>query len=230
MAIKFITAPGTLQSASSPYYRGFVQHVSIVGPKETYRHLSEKLGYAPARIKSAFLGLAKYLKQNANNGNASTIDEVATIRTAPRGSFEGVAGPWVKGKNFLVLNAISLNPFKSTLQGEIPVNKTEGAKPLIKTVMDNVTGEYDVITGTNAFTVAGTDLGPDMTKEDEFVGLRTKDGTLVKATITASDLNTVTAALSTTIEAGEYTLVVATRSGLGEEYGVAEATRKIKVA
>ena len=39
-------------------------------------------------------------------------------------------------------------------------NKTEGAKPVINTVLDETTREYDVITGTHVFSIAGADLAP----------------------------------------------------------------------
>ena len=45
-----------------------------------------------------------------------------------------------------------------------------------------------------------------------------------------SDLGNVKAQLVSPLEAGTYTLAVFTRSGLGGEYGVRKATRKVKVA
>jgi len=59
-----------------------------------------------------------------------------------------MTGPWVKGKNYLMVGAVELDPFKSTLAGITPVNKTEGATPTINTVLDETTGAYDIITGT----------------------------------------------------------------------------------
>jgi hypothetical protein len=55
------------------------------------------------------------------------------------------------------------------------------------------------------------------------------DGTLTKAEIASSDLNTVKAAFSSAPKAGEYTLVIATRSGLGEDVGVKTVTRKVAI-
>ena len=37
------------------------------------------------------------------------------------------------------------------------------------------------------------------------------------------------AAFASALEAGEYTLVVATRSGLSDEFGVKTATRKVRI-
>ena len=117
----------------------------------------------------------------------------------------------------------------SALEVKVPVKRTGGIVPVIKSVLDNVTGIYDVIGGVNAFTIAGTDLGPDTSKDDEYVGVISSNGTLVKAEIVSSDLNTVKAAFGSALEAGEYTLVVATRSGLGDEFAVKTATRKVRI-
>ena len=92
-----------------------------------------------------------------------------------------------------------------------------------------MTGVYDTIAGTNEFTLAGTDLGPDTAKEDEYVGVIAADGTLVKATLLSSELNVVKAKFASAPEAGEYTLVVATRSGFGGDVAVKSATRKVMV-
>ena len=44
------------------------------------------------------------------------------------------------------------------------MNNSEGAKPAINTVLDETTLVYDVITGTDVFSIAGSDLAPDATK------------------------------------------------------------------
>ena len=83
----------------------------------------------------------------------------------------------------------------------------------------------------NVFSIAGADLAPDGTKDDEYVALLNDMGTVVcKATINYSDLQNVKGVFEgVEVEPGEYTLVVCTRSGMGEEYGVKSATRKVTV-
>ena len=176
------------------------------------------------------MGLKKYLQNNAEKGNITQVDGVVSVRNLVKGSFAGSKGPWVKGRNYLLVNAVELDPFKSTMDGVIPSNKTDGAKPAISSVLDNVTGQYDVIAGTDEFTIAGTDLGPDSEKADEYVAVLDKDGLLVaKADIVYSSLQLVRCAFAQALEAGSYTLAVFTRSGMGEAYGVKSATRKISV-
>ena len=230
-AEKFITVKGTSSLTAVPYYIGIVQHDRTMTKKETYAFLAGVLGYTEANIRGVFMGLKKYLQTNADKGNITQVDGVVSVRNLVKGSFAGSKGPWVKGKNYLLLNAVELDPFKSTLEGLIPSNKTDGAKPDISSVLDNVTGKYDVIAGTNEFTIAGTDLGPDSEKADEYVALLDKDGQMAaKAEIVYSSLQLVRCALEAAIEPGAYTLVVYTRSGMGEAYGVKSATRKISVA
>ena len=226
---KFITAKGSTSLTDKPYYIGFVQHDSVMTKKETYEFLAEKLAFSQANIRAAFRGLSTAFKNNAAKGLITFFDGVASMRIVVKGSFANSNGPWIKGKNFIMLNAVELDPFKSMLKGVTPVNRTGGIVPVIKSVLDNVTGIYDVIGGVNAFTIAGTDLGPDTSKDDEYVGVISSNGALVKAEIVSSDLNTVKAAFGSALEAGEYTLVVATRSGLGDEFAVKTATRKVRI-
>ena len=91
--------------------------------------------------------------------------------------------------------------------------------------------EYGQITIGAPFSIAGADLGPDMEKTDEYVALLDGKGEVVaKAEISYSDLQNVKGVFEgVEVEAGEYTLAVFTRSGMGEEYGVKKATRKVTV-
>ena len=228
---KFITIKGASTLSAVPFYIGIVQHDRTMTKRETYAHLASTLGYSEANIKGVFLGLKKYLQTNADKGNITQVDGVVSVRNLVKGSFEGSKGPWVKGRNYLLINAVELDPFKSALEGVIPSNKTDGAKPAISSVLDNVTGVYDLIAGTDEFTIAGVDLGPDSEKSDEYVAFIGEDGNLVaKADIVYSSLQLVRCQLAAPIMAGTYTLAVFTRSGMGAAYGVKSATRKITVA
>ena len=227
--IKFITARGASALSSSPFYVGIPQHERTMSRKETYDFLAEQLGYKPTAIRAAFMGLKDFLRENAAKGNISALTGVASIRNTCRGSFDTLTGPWVKGRNTLMVGAVSLDPFKSALAGIVPVNRTEGALPSISTVLDEITGVYDVISGTNTFSIAGTDLEPDTGKDDEYVALIAKNGEVTKCEITLSTLGNVKAQLTTPLAAGEYTLAVFTRSGLGAEFGVKKATRKVTI-
>lgn len=227
--VKFVTMKGSNTLTATPYYIGIVQHERTMGKREAYEFLAQETGYRAAAIRAVFMALRDYIRENADKGNITFIDGVASIRNVVKGPFQGLTGPWVKGVNHLAVNAVELDPFKSVLADILPSNKTDGAKPVIYTVLDDVTGVYDVITGTDAFSIAGADLAPDDSKDDEYICFVGKDGVEHRATITFSDLQNVKAALPAPLPAGEYTLAVYTRSGLGSEFGVAKVTRKVMI-
>ena len=228
---KFITIKGSSTLTTKSFYSAIVQHDRTMTKKETYAFLADALGYTEASVKGTFLGLRKFLQTNADKGNITQIDGVVSVRNLVKGAFAGSNGPWVKGKNYLLLNAVELDPFKSTMKGVIPSNKTGGVTPVISSVLDNVTGAYDIVSGDDEFTIAGTDLGPDSEKDDEFVAVMTADGTIVaKAEVVYSSLQLVRCKFTEQVTEGPYTLAVFTRSGMGGEYGVKSATRKITIA
>ena len=229
MTVKFATVMGNSTLASKPFYVGIPQHERTMTKKETYAYCADRTGYKPTQVRAVFMALRQYLKENANRGNVTYIDGVASIRNYVKGAFEGLGGPWVKGRNYLLVQAVEMDPFKSILGNIIPANDTEGASPRINTVLDEVTREYDVIVGTDAFSIAGSDLAPDATKDDEYVAIVDDMGVETKAEITFSDLQNVKAAFETAPEPGDYTLVVHTRSGMGDAFGVKVASRRVVI-
>ena len=229
MTVKYITVKGPDRLAREPFYIGIPQHDRTLSLREFHELAAERTGYTPTAVKAVFMALAQYIRENQRRGNITYLDGVASVRNYVRGSFAGLAGPWVKGVNCLAVNAVEMDPFKSLLGAVVPVNKTEGAKPVINTVLDETTLVYDVITGTDVFSIAGSDLAPDATKDDEYVALVDAHGVETKAVIDFSDLQNVKAHLASVLPAGEYTLKVYTRSGLGDQFGVHMASRKITV-
>ena len=217
MTVKFITVKGADRLARSPFYVGLVQHERTMSRRETYEYCAERTGYKATAIRAVFMALAEYIKENQRRGNITYLDGVASIRN------------YVKGVNCLSVQAVEMDPFKSLLAAILPINNSEGAKPVINTVLDETTLVYDVITGTDVFSIAGADLAPDATKDDEYVALVDAHGVETKAEIDFSDLQNVKAHLPMGLLAGEYTLKVYTRSGLGDEFGVHVASRKVVV-
>ena len=229
MTVKFITVKGSERLGREPFYVGVVQHERTMSRRETYEYLAERTGFKATAIRAVFMAAAEYIRENQRRGNITYVDGVASIRNYVRGAFEGLAGPWVRGRNVLMVNAVEMEPFKTVLAAVVPVNNAGGAKPAINTVLDETTRVYDEIAGTDVFSIAGADLAPDPTKDDEYVALVDARGTETRAAISFSDLQNVKAHLETALPAGEYTLKVYTRSGLGDEYGVHVATRKVSV-
>ena len=228
--IKFITVKGQGDTAREPYYIGIPQHERSLSLREAYELCAEHTGYRATAVRAVFMAAAEFVRENQRKGNITYIDGVASIRNYVRGAFEGLAGPWVRGVNLLAVNAVEMDPFKSSIAEAVAVNNTEGAKPVINTVLDETTMVYDVVTGTDVFSIAGAELALDTEKDDEYVAFVSAQGVETKCTVEFSDLQTVKAHLEAALPAGQYTLKVYTRSGLGDQFGVHVATRKISVA
>lgn len=229
MAVKFMTVKGSNTLTANPYYIGIPQHERVIGKREAYEIAAKHTGYKATAVKAVFMALKEFIRENQARGNITYIDEVASVRNVVRGSFTTLTGPWVKGKNLLLETAVEMDPFKSLLADIVPTNNTEGAKPVINTVLDDSSGQYDLIQGTNVFSIAGSDLGIDATKADEKVILVAADGKVTECEITYADLGNVKAKAREEPASGEYTLKVFTRSGMGEDFGVKTATRKVTV-
>ena len=189
MNAKYMTVKGSNTMSLTPYYIGIVQHERTMSKKEAYAYCAEKTGFTPTQVRAAFMALAEYIRENQGRGNITFLDEVTSIRNYVMGAFEGLTGPWVKGKNLLVVKSVEMDPFKSIVSDATLINNMEGAKPIINTVFDDETREYGEIRIGNVFSIAGADLAPDETKADEFVALLNDMGTVIaKAVLSYSDL------------------------------------------
>ena len=227
--VKFITIRGTSALRATPYYIGIPQHERIMSRREAYELAAERTGYKATAIRAVFMALREFARENQRRGNITYIDEVASIRNYCKGAFASLTGPWAKGTNYLLVAAVPMEPFKTLLAATALANNTTGAKPVINTVLDETTREYDAITGCNVFSIAGADLGVDATKADEYVVLVDAKGAEHACEVVYSDLANVKAKLAVAAPAGEYTLKVYTRSGLGDAFGVKVASRKVTV-
>ena len=228
----------TLRKLESPVpgvasvYAAGVQHDATLNAEECAPAIAGYLKVTQAQFKAAWRAVAGGLKRNAKLGNQSTVDGAFRVSNVIKGWFQTLTSPWDKSRNFLQVNACAIDPLKSALGEADVVNKTEGAKPMIDSVLDTLTGAYDEIRIGNPLYVQGKDIAIDTSKDDEFVALRNKkSGAIVaKATVTRSDNQTIDCAFAgAAVEPGEYVFVVQTRSGLGDDFGVASATRIIKV-
>ena len=213
-------------------YAAGVQHDATLNVDECAPSIAAYLKVTPVQFKTAWKALAGGLKRQAKLGNQSTVDGAFRVGDFVRGWFETLTSPWNKARNFLQVNATAMDPLKSALGAADVVNKTEGAKPSIDSVLDTMTGQYDEIKIGNPLYVAGKDISLDSEKTDEFAALKSKkSGAIVcKATVTRSDNQTLDCKFEgVAVEPGEYVFVIQTRSGLGEDFGVATATRMVKV-
>ena len=132
MKAKFITVKGSERLGREPFYVGVLQHERTMSRREAYEYIAGRTGYTPTAVRAVFMAVAEYIRENQARGNITYIDGVASIRNYVRGAFEGLSGPWVRGRNVLMVNAVEMEPFKTVLAAVVPENNTEGAKPVIK--------------------------------------------------------------------------------------------------
>ena len=108
MIVKFITVKGQGNIAAAPFYVGFVQHDRTMSKRETYDYCAERTGFKAAAIRAVFMALAEFIRENQRKGNITYLDGIASIRNYVKGAFEGLAGPWVKGVNYLSVQAVEI--------------------------------------------------------------------------------------------------------------------------
>ena len=231
MAFKFKTAKGSTTMSEEPFCTGRIQNERIMPKRETYAFLVDEVGGKKADHAAAWKGLAKAIMLNSEMGNAARVDGLGTFRNTCKGAFEGSSGPWVKGRNLILIACNELNEFKNALRDVVPVNNTQGDRPSITSVLNLALDEYDQIRVGDEMSMAGTNLAPDTEKPDEFVALYKGDSLVVKATVTKSELNTVEFKFEgVTLEVGDYKVVIFTRCGdAGEDVAVKSASRIVKV-
>lgn len=100
-------------AAAKPAPIALPQHERTLSPRETYAYCEKKTGYPSTQIHAVFKALAEFLRENAQRGNISHIDDVASVRSYAKGAFETLYGPLIKGRNHLLVAAVEMDPFRS---------------------------------------------------------------------------------------------------------------------
>ena len=209
--------------------RPIAQHVRSMTEDESVAKIAEETGYKEATVRAALLSFAKIVKRYVKRGNTTKLDGVASFPISCKGSFASLNGPWVTGSNYLEVGVTELDPWKSALAGMTAKNISESISPTIDTVLDTVTGQYDIITGTDEISVGGNNLAPDTTQSAQkmvFVGV--ESGTEYACTITSSDLGLVKGHLNISAPAGQYYLRLYTSCGI-EDGEVKVASRLVTI-
>jgi len=193
--------------------------------------LAERLAAKTKQDKS----LAKYFLQAIDEelaaqilaGNRVNLGQLAT-GFAIRGSFNSEDDRFDPKRHSLVATIRTLDPLKSALSDVEPGNVAVSLECTVNSLMDNVTKQTNVITGTNEQHIQGVNLGIDSENADEGVWLEDAEGNIAAtATVSASDAQTITCTFPA-VEAGDYTLVVSCRNG--NRTTLAPATAKLAVS
>ena len=231
MDIKFATVSAVNPITHETSIRPLVQHESVKGVEESLEYFANATGYKVAAIKAVLLGLVQVMKDNANLGLISHMDGVMYVNMNCKGSFAAANGPWVKGTNYLELNAVELEPWKTALSALTAKNVSSTLKPIIDSELDTSTGSYESFGAGHTISIGGNYLAVDSEASDEGVEVVNNGTSAITAlTLVSSDMGSVKATLPQELASGEYTLRIKTRCGLGEEAGLKIATRIINIA
>lgn len=230
--IRFKTVLSSLKKGEKPCYRAVVNHNGTVYLDEIARNAAARVGMDEAVMRfNAELFFAQ-VAEEMKGGNRVEVENLFSGGIAVTGTFAGANAPWDKSKNALVPYFFAKGGMRQALDSATAVNVTEGNHAILKRVLDTVSKVDGVITNQPNVTVylSGTSLLLNAAASDEGVWLEDKDGTVVaKATVVGSTSTTVDCTFATLPDDGEYKIVVATRGGLGPEFGVSLARKVVEV-
>ncbi len=209
-------------------YRANVRTNGTVDAEELARRLSVKTHQDKSLARYFVDSFIEELAQQMLAGNRVNLGQLAT-GFAIKGSFASADDRFDPKRHTLIATIKTLDPLRSALAEVTPENITVSLTCALYSLMDAVTKEFDVITGTNEQHIQGVNLGIDPENADEGVTLVDSEGnTVATATVTASDAQTITCTFPA-VEAGEYTLVVSARNGNRTSLAPAVARRSVTV-
>ena len=229
--IKYTVVPTKILVGEKPVNRIVVQHNGKTGESTFKSRVARRCGYDESVVGCVMDGCGNQLKEEFAAGNRSDLGWAYAYLTA-HGSADSINEPWDGRKHRLVSNFVAKEPLKSCLEGVEMVNITAGAKVVVLHVSDMVAQIDGTISGTSNVDVCvtGNGLALDIAAEDEGVWLEDDKGVVqAVATVMEATTTTLSCRFPSLPADGSYTLVVASRNGLGAEYGVAMGKRKVAV-
>lgn len=230
--VKYKTVLSTLKKGEKPCYRAVAISNDQIDFDQLCRLAGQRCGLAPEMLKYAGQLLFNQMAACAKDGINVNIENFLYMALSIRGTFDSANAPFVKGVNALRVNINPKGALATACDELVGVNVTEGNRCRITSVMDSVGRTEGIISGSEDVVVyaAGGTFLVDTTAEDEGVWLENGAGVVVAfGTVTDSTATTLDATFATLPEPGEYFFVVATRGGLGKEYGVSIARRRITI-
>ena len=234
MEIPFKTVMSSLKKGGKACYRAIPLTQGSVDMKILTEHAAARVGMDPAVMRFNGELLFAQISKELLDGKRVEIENLFSGGIAVEGVFEAANSPWDKTKNRLVPYFYAKGDMKNAFAGATGVNVTVGNHCTIKRVLDTSLKTDGVIANIANVTVyiSGVNMLVDATAEDEGVWLEDEEGTIVaKATVTASTSTTTDATFTTfpLVKAGAYKIVVGSRGGLGEGFGVSIARKAVEI-
>lgn len=231
--IQYKTIISSFTKGEKPCYYAQVIHNGTNYRDDMVTKVASRGGIGKETVDYVLSLFFSQLRDEFKDGMRLEMEDLAG-NLSVQGGFPTKDGVWDPLVNQLVPNLHAKGNLGSCLVGQTAVNVTEGAKVILKSVLDTVLKTESVlVTGTNVTVyAAGSGL---ITSTDPTSGegcwLENCDTGVVSATgtVTASTATTLNATFATMPPVGTYWFVVASRGGLGPEFGVAQAKRKVTV-
>jgi len=230
--IKYKCVLSTLKKGERPCYRAIPVSNGVISLDQLCQQVAESVGLQASTIKYVIELLSNQVVELAKNGVNVTIPNFFRTMLSIRGTFDAADALYDKSKHELRLNMNPSGEIMKALSGAVGVNITEGNRCRITSVLDAVAKEEGVIVGdedVEVYAAGGTFL-VNTHAEDEGVWLENAANEVVAfGQVTASTATTLDATFATLPEPGDYYFCVATRGGLGPEYGVSIARKPVVV-
>lgn len=231
MKIPFTVVPTNLLVGNKPVYRLVIRHNGRISEKTFKSRVARRCGYDDAVVGCVLEAAGTQTAEELGNGNRLDGGWYAAYLNA-QGSSDSIREPWDRKKHHVVPTLLPKEVLKTCLDDAELVNVTAGATVTILHAADEVAQIDGTISGTANVDVriTGNGLALDMAAEDEGVWLEDAKGVIqAVATVTETATTTLSCRFATLPEDGQYTLVVASRNGLGADYGVSMGRRKVTV-
>ncbi len=232
--IPFKTVPCKLDTGSKAYYRCVIPTNGSVDMQTLCDRAAARAGMNPSKLRFCTERLADKVKEELVAGNRVNLEDFFQVSLSVKGVFDSLNEKWNAAKHKLATNIQTKSALAALFAGATGKNTTEGAKASIRRIADTIAKTEGVITNSEGVEVfiTGLNLRINTAAADEGVMLLDKAGTIVaKATILEST-DTVLAVKFATLplaEEGDYVLLVATRGGYDETYGVSMARKAVKL-
>lgn len=232
--INYKTVLSSLKKGGKACYRAIPVTNGSVDLTTLSEHAAERAGMDPVVMKFNAELLFSQIADEMTDGKRIEIEDFMSGGLAIEGVFEAANSTWDKSKNRLQPYFTAKGSMKSAFGNVIGVNITEGNHCMIKRVLDTTSKTEGVITNAAGVVVyiSGVNMLINTTAEDEGVWLEDEEGTIIAtATVTGSTSTTIDCTFGTfpVEEDGRYKLVVASRGGLGSEFGVSIARKAVEV-
>ena len=232
--IKFKTVLSSLKKGNKACYRAIPLTQGSVDLTTLSEHAAERVGMDPAVMKFNAELIVNQIAEELTEGRRIEIEDMLYSGLAIEGIFDAANSPWDKSKHCLSPYFVAKGAMKEAFSDVVGVNVTEGNHCTIKRVLDTTSKAEGVITNAKNVVVyiSGVNMLINTSAEDEGVWLEDEEGTIVAtATISGSTSTTIDCTFATLplADDGDYKLVVASRGGLGSEFGVSIARKSVKV-